>query len=110
VSIIKKYGHGLTAQSGSQDQINSTISVDITRRNPETTNTCYNLKGLSPACRELQLDPVVSAIRVGSPDLNAGKIWTEVAVKIRYRKRQPSCNRSVPYFLGICVCLRAAAK
>jgi hypothetical protein len=110
VSIIKKYGYRLTTQSGSQDEINSAISVDITRRNLKTANTCDNLKGLAPACRELQLDPVISAGVVDSSSLDADEIRMKVAVEIRYRKRQPRSKRNAPHFLGIRVCLCAAAK
>jgi hypothetical protein len=92
MTIIEKNRYGLPEQSGSQDQINSMISVDIARRDLKTTNTCNNLNGLVPGCRELQLNPVVTAGEVASPGMNADDVRTEVAVEIRDRKRQPRSN------------------
>jgi len=68
------------------------ISVDITRRDLEAANTCDNLNGLAPGCRELKLNPVVSVGEVASPGLNADEVRTEVAVEIRDRKRLPRSN------------------
>ena len=59
MSIIEKNRYGLPEQGASQDQINSMISVDIARRDLKAANTCDNLNGLAPGCREVKLNPVV---------------------------------------------------
>ena len=110
MSIVEKYRYRLTEQSSGEDQVDSAISVDITRRDLKTADTGDNLEGLAPACGELQLNPVVSSGEVGSSSLNAGQVRTEVAVKIIYRKRQPRPCRNASQIPGIRVCLYGAAK
>src|SRR5277367_504217 len=104
MAIIEKYRHGPSEQSGSQNQINSMISVDVARHDPEAASTCDNLNELRmPGCGELKLNPIVSTGKVASSRLNVGKVRTKIAVKIRDRERLSWPNESERHLRDICV-------
>ena len=88
VAIIEKNRYGLLEPNASHDQIDSMVSIDIARRNLKAANGRDNLNGLSPSCRQPELNPVVSLGEITLPGLNAGKIRMTVAIEVGNRKRQ----------------------
>jgi hypothetical protein len=63
MAIIEKDCYGLIEPGGAEDQVNSMVSIDIARLDPQAACGRDKSKGLPPGCGELQLNPIISFAR-----------------------------------------------
>lgn len=86
MTIVKKYRHGLSAPCGGDDQIDSVISVDVPRLDPEAAYRSDEVNRLSSDLGEVYLNRVVGCAGPVLSSLDAGEIRATVAVEIGDRK------------------------
>jgi len=86
MAVVKKYGHGLFAPCGGDDQINTVISINVARLDEQAAYRGNKVDRLSSDLRKVYLNRVVGTARPVLSSLNAGEIWTTVAVEIGDRK------------------------
>ena len=72
VAVIEENCDRPSKPSGSQDQINGVVSIDIPRCDLKAARRGENVNGLRPGCRELKLNPVVGMGGAAVASLNSG--------------------------------------
>ena len=101
MAVVKKYGHGLFAPCRGDDQIYSAISIYVARLDQQATYGRDKVNRLSSDVRKLYLNRVVGSAGPVLFSLNAGEIWTTVAVEIGDRKCQAGPKRSSMRILNL---------
>lgn len=94
MTIVQEDCYGLIEPGSGEDQVNSMISIDIARLNPQSACRRDKPNRLPPDCGELKLNPVVSRAGAVWPSLNASQIRTHISVKICYCKLRARSDRS----------------
>jgi hypothetical protein len=112
MTVIKKYGYRLPEPSRREDEVNSMVSIDISRLNREAARRGENLNCVPPRCRQLELDQIIGR---GRPDLAAiysGEVRSPVAVEIGNRNGRPrSCRRNrLSLNIGSACCSNARGR
>jgi len=86
VAVVEKYRHGLSAPCGGNNQIDTVISIDVPRLDQEAAYRGHKVNRLSSDLGKVYLNRVVGTVVCVLSGLNAGEIWTTVAIEIRNRK------------------------
>ena len=106
MAVVKKYGHGLFAPCRRDDQIDRAISIDVPRLDQQAAYRANQVNRLSSDVGKLYLNRVVGTAGPVLFRLNAGEIWTTVAVEIGDRKCQSGPKRSNMRILNLSRCPR----
>ena len=102
MAVVKKYRHWLPAQCSGDDQIDTVISINVPRLDQQAPYRAVNGNRLSSDLGKVYLNRVVGTAAPVLSGLNAGEIWTTVAVEIGDRKCQTGSKRSGRRILCIC--------
>jgi len=93
VAVVEKYGYGLFAPCRGDNQIDTVISINVACLDQQAAHRGDKVDRLSSDLRKVYLNRVVRTVGPVLSSLNAGEIWTSIAVEIGDRKCQAGSKR-----------------
>jgi hypothetical protein len=93
VAIIKKYSYRLFKQSRRKDEVDSVVSIDVSRLDLQAARRRDKPNGLPSRHCEVELDTVVSGGETDLTSLHSGYVGPLVSVEIGNRKRWARSKR-----------------
>ena len=82
MAVVKKYCHRLFMPRRGDNQIDTVISIDVPRLDQEPARRGKKVNRLSSDLRKAYLDRIIGTVVPVLSGLNAGEIWTTVAIEI----------------------------